>query len=297
MNAVDDITETLELAARHGLTLAPNSIDINDMGLDYRVAIVETLSGESWVLRIPRRPELANGAKVESKVLDLVSKALSFRVPQWRIHSPELIAYPLLPGSPGLTMEEGRPVFHIDMGSEDYARDMGKLLSELHSIPIEVAAGTGVPSRTPQETRMHWKSRISRVSHEFEISPSLLDRWDNWINDDSFWPDFSVLTHGEIYAAHTLVDGNRIRSVLDWTTAEIGDPVRDFSLFHMSATREAFDIMTTEYQKRGGRAWPRLADHCQEYMAASAIGYAEYALETGDPEHTAAAQAGLLADG
>lgn len=43
----------------------------------------------------------------------------------------------------------------------------------------------------------------------------------------------------------------------------------------------------------GGRSWPRLEEHCVEMYSFAPVGYGGYALSTGDPEHAAAAQAGL----
>lgn len=291
---MNEAADLLALAQKHGLNIDPESLKVNDMGLDYRVVIGSDYGGEEWVLRVPRREGLADGAAIEARVLELVSPHLSFAVPDWRIHSPELIAYPMLPGKPGLTLDEnGNPVFHVDMASVEYARDMGDLFYELHSIDTRRAAEIGIPVRSPREVRENWQSTIDRVSQEFSISGFLMDRWNAWLADDELWPDFSVLTHGEIYAAHTLVEGNRITAVLDWTTSEVSDPVRDFSLFHASAAPEAFDVMLDRYREHGGTVWSRIREHCAEYMAASPLGYALYAIETGDPQQREIAQAGL----
>ncbi|AZN31181.1 aminoglycoside phosphotransferase [Flaviflexus salsibiostraticola] len=262
------------------------------MGLDYRV-VIGCAEGQGWVLRIPRRPGLHAPSMVERRVLELVAPALSVPVPDWRIHTPELIAYPLLPGSPGLTIESGEPIFHIDIASLVYAESMGDLLYELHAVNTDHAATTGVPVRSPEEVRAHWATTIEQVAGDFTIADALIDRWRAWLDDDSYWPGQSVLTHGEIYPAHTLIDGERITAVLDWTTAEVGDPARDFAIYHSIAPPAAFRAMADRYVTRGGEVWPRLEEHCIELMSTAPLSYALYALQTGDPDHRAAAQAGL----
>ncbi|QNN81922.1 phosphotransferase [Brachybacterium sp. Z12] len=145
----------------------------------------------------------------------------------------------------------------------------------------------------PAQEREDWQRDLGRVSAEFEISPALWGRWTAWIAEDSYWPQHSVLTHGEIYPAHTLVEGERISALLDWTTAAIGDPARDLMFHQVSAPPEIFERALEAYVAGGGRIWPRLAEHCTEMFSAAPVAYGLFALETGEAEHRAAAAAVL----
>lgn len=49
----DLVPHISRLAAAHNLAIDQASIRVNELGLDFRVAIAETLDGEAWVLRIP----------------------------------------------------------------------------------------------------------------------------------------------------------------------------------------------------------------------------------------------------
>lgn len=67
----------------------PGSVRFEEAGLDYRVAFAVRLgTGERWVLRIPRRPDVSAKVAQERAILDLVRPRLSVRVPDWRIHAP-----------------------------------------------------------------------------------------------------------------------------------------------------------------------------------------------------------------
>lgn len=291
----DTITaDILDLAAGHGLSLQPESLRINEMGLDFRVALARTDTGEDWVLRIPRRPEVMDRAAPEGKVLQLVAPRLSAAVPGWRIHSASLIAYPLLPGEPGLELDEdGAPVWKVDTSSPAFAESLGDLLAELHGTPLDDAAATGVEVHSPAGLRQAWRDDIERVAREFTVAGHLLDRWEAWLDEDGYWPEHTVLTHGEIYPGHTLIRGGRISAVLDWTTASVGDPARDLSFHQATAAPEAFQVMVDRYVRGGGRVWPRLAEHCAEMFSANAVGYGIYVLDTGDETHREAAAAQL----
>lgn len=290
-----DLSHTVHrIAADHGLDLDSTTITVNEMGLDFRVAIARTVTGDWWTLRFPRRPDVLGRADVESRLLRMVAPHLSVSVPDWRIHSPDLIAYPLLPGEPGLNLtDQGEPQWHTDVSSDAYSESLGDFLAELHGIDPTEAAGTGIEVRTPAQMREKWREDIDRVAAEFEVAEHLTRRWDAWLQEDSYWPQWSVLTHGEIYPAHTLVVDDAITAVLDWTTAAVGDPARDFVFHRVSASPNAFEQTVTRYGAGGGRVWPRLADHCTEMFSANAVGYGLYALETGDPAHREAAAAQL----
>lgn len=283
----------IRLAADHGLDLAPDSLEFIEMGLDFRVVLARTTAGSDWVLRIPRRAEVMVRAAVEARVLRLVAPRLDAAVPDWRIHTGDLIAYPLLPGEPGLEMVDGEPVWQVDVSAPDYAESLGELLSQLHGTdPIE-ASTTGAPVRTPDYFRQAWREDIERVSREFTVAGHLLDRWEAWLSEESYWPDHAVLTHGEIYPGHTLVRDGRISGVLDWTTATVGDPARDFMFHQATASPGAFELTVERYVAGGGRVWPRLAEHCAEMFSANPIAYGLYVLDSGDETHREAAAAQL----
>lgn len=288
--------EVLALARAHGLELGPASLRIHEAGLDYRVAIGRAADGAAWVLRIPRRPDVSAKIGAEAAILDLVRPALSVAVPDWRIQTAALLAYPLLPGEPGLIVdgETGALHWRLDMTSRRYAIAFGQLLAELHRIDLADACAAGIERETPAEVRARWRADIAAVQAEFAIAGHLQQRWSAWLDDDSYWPTWSVFTHGELYPAHVLVDADdAITGVLDWTTAKVSDPARDFVYQHAMTSPEIFALSVDSYVQAGGRVWPRLAEHCAELWTAAPVAYGLYAILTGDPTHRAAAAAQL----
>ena len=215
-----DLEQLLALAADHGLDLLGDSLRTEEIGLDFRVAFARSRDGQDWVLRIPRRAEVLSRAAVEGRLLAHLAPHLDVAIPDWRISTARLIAYPLLPGTPGLTVDpDGSVRWHLDMASTEYALTLGIFLAQLHAVDPVAAAATGIPSRTPEQVRAGWREDLARVAEAFPIAPALRERWEAWLAKDSYWPDLSVLTHGEVYPGHTLVRGERLSAVLDWTTA------------------------------------------------------------------------------
>ncbi|CAL9508894.1 hypothetical protein SUDANB121_03609 [Nocardiopsis dassonvillei] len=294
MSMIDDV---IALAAAHGLDLRPESADVNEAGLDYRVVMAEDTGGKRWVLRVPRRADVSAGMAAEARILDLVSPVLAAEgvaVPDWKVREPELIAYPALPGSPGLTLPGGEPLWHMDPADPGYAERLGRLLARLHAITPEQAGAAGVEVRTPAQVRRAWAEDVARVREEFTVAPALAESWQAWLEEDSCWPETTVMTHGEIYPAHVLFDeGGAITGVLDWTTARVDDPARDLSAQYGAAGEEMLQAALAAYEEAGGRVHPGLAAQAKHLWEASPIAYALYALTTGADADLAAAAAML----
>lgn len=287
-------TAIVELAAAHELTIVPETIAINEIGLDFRVALARTNDGERWVLRIPRRADVLPRADIEGQLLQRVAPHLDVAVPNWRIHSAELIAYPLLPGEPGLSIgDDGAPVWHVNVESETYNKSLGDFLAQLHNINPTEVAGTGIEVHTPDQVRQNIRNNIAKVASEFRVSSDLLDRWNTWLADDRYWPEASTLTHGEVYPGHLLLTDERVVGVLDWTTAAIGDPAQDFAFHRVSASDKAFETTVQRYVEAGGTVGPRFAEHCMELYSIAPVNYGIYALTTGNQEHLDAAAVAL----
>ncbi|WP_324650251.1 macrolide 2'-phosphotransferase [Georgenia sp. H159] len=288
--------DLLARAASHGLRLHPDSVRRNDAGLDFRVAFAVDVHGRQWVLRVPRRPDVVDGVAQEQAILAFASRHLLVAVPDWHVVADDLVAYPVLPGRPGLTIEGEQATWHLDPASPRYAEDLGRLLAALHDAPLDEARELGIEVRSPDEVRESWANDVALVSAEFDVDPGLEGRLAAWLDDDGLWPEETVFTHGELYPAHVLIDDDdAVTGVLDWTTARGDDPARDFMYQHAFAPPEAFAATTRAYTEAGGQPGERLGERCAALMAAGPVGYGLFALTTGRDEHRAAAQAQLRA--
>ncbi|MFO0638478.1 MAG: GTPase HflX [Polyangiaceae bacterium] len=289
--------QLVELAARHGLAVDADAVHINEAGLDYRVAFVRAADGEDWVLRVPRSRDAAAKLSDEGRILEFVRPRLSVAVPIWLVCSDELVAYRRLPGEPGLTLDgSSQPVWHFDPSSPEFATALGRLIAELQAFDVDAAREAGVPVMSMSEVRSQWRADFERVRAAFEIAHPLQARWEAWFSNDRLWPERTAFTHGELYAAHVLVDGpSRIVGVLDWTTAKVGDPAVDFTYQHMMGPA-AFEATVAAYIEAGGVLLPHLAERCAELAAAAPLAYGLFALQSRNPQHRAAAAAQLLAE-
>ncbi len=206
----------------------------------------------------------------------------------------ELVAYRRLPGEPGLTLDaSGQPRWHVEPSSPELAAALGRLIAELQAVDADAAGKAGVPVMSAREVRARWRADFETVRAELEIAPHLRERWEAWLANDALWPESTAFTHGELYAAHVLLETpGRIVGVLDWTTAKVGDPATDFVYQHMMGPA-AFEATVAAYVEAGGVEHPHLAERCAELAAAAPLVYGLFALRSGDPQHRANASAQL----
>ena len=101
--------QLLAAAGRLGLALHAEAAEFDATGLDFLVVHAQDADGTPWILRTPRRPSVVAAAYVEARVLRLVGPRLAVAVPDWRVHAPDVIAYPRIAGTPAVRTASNRP--------------------------------------------------------------------------------------------------------------------------------------------------------------------------------------------
>lgn len=283
---MNQFEEIKNLASRYKIFLTED-FKINELGLDFRVVIAKDLTGQKWVLRIPRRNDVYIKIEREEKILDFLKRRVSFDIPDWKVISNELVAYPLLAGKPAFEMDpaSGDQLWNVNLSSKSYGKNLAKIISELHQLSISEAKQSGLKFNDHINVRKILKDQIYLVKKELGLKPELENRWITWIDDDSYWPTFSSVTHGDLYVGHTLVDEHQsITGIIDWTEAEVSDPSVDFVGYAMVFGINFLDELLVDYTNHGGRVWPRMSAHIQERMSAVPLKFAIFALETANDQ-------------
>ncbi|WZO96664.1 macrolide 2'-phosphotransferase [Isosphaeraceae bacterium EP7] len=286
------------IAGHRGLAL-DGEIELIDLGLDFRVGLATDTGGTPWVLRVPRRPDVIRRAENEARVLDLLKGRLPVEVPDWRIITPELIAYPRLAGTTAVTLDPATkvPTWNIDKESTAFVGSLARALAALHGIDPAEADAAGLKVSSPEEARRSVADDLDRVKREIGVGEGLDRRWRAWLDDDASWPPFTTLVHGDLHVGHVLVDEtSRATGILDWTEAEVNDPSIDFIFHLMGFGEEGLDRLLAVYDQAGGRTWPGMHGHIGERLSAFPIKYALFALTSGQDEHLDAVRSQLGVD-
>jgi macrolide phosphotransferase len=283
---LDLINEMVTIAKQNGLQLKEKHIEINESGMDFFVAFAEDEAGTKWVLRKPRRSDVVDRASYEHKVLSLIRGQLMTQVPEWHIFTPKLIAYPLLSGQPVAIIDPagGGYLWQYEQQSlsDSFFDSFAEALASLHNINHEAAAQAGVRIKSPAEAREAFLTNIEEIKRSFTIPDKLQKRWSAWLADDTYWPQHSVLIHGDMHPPHILVDEHqRVTGFLDWTEAEVADPGKDFVIYFALFGEEGLRSLLERYERAGGKVWPRMHEHITEQWAAYPAIVAQFALITG----------------
>lgn len=230
-----------EVRCRRAIAEAFPEIDVRSVryfaaGWDYELWEV---NGE-LLFRFPLRPECGDRLPAEARLLAALAGSISVAIPQpvfvsegCRSFPMPFLAYRKLAGVP----LEQRML--SEAGRNAVARDIGRFLSELHSVPVDPIAALGVPVRIG--TR--WRDRYVKLRERSreKIYPLLAE--DEARSMDAFWADFlgrrdyfeftPAVIHCDLDGEHILVgaDGATVIGVIDFGDARIGDPALDFAGF------------------------------------------------------------------
>ena len=164
-------------------------------------------------------------------------------------------------------------------------------LAKLHAVPVAAAEAAEMVVRTPAQARQKVADDIDRVRRELAVNDKRLNRWQRWLDDDTSWPDFCVVVHGDLYVGHVLVDDSeRVTGMIDWSECRVDDPFIDMTSHLMVFGEAGLAKLIGGYQAAGGRVWPRMAHHIAERLAVSPVTYALFGLDSGHHDHLAAAE-------
>lgn len=295
--------ELLAAAQRLGLELSAEVEEFDGMGLDFLVVHARDADGTPWILRTPRRPEVATSSYVEARVLRLVRPRLPAAAPDWRVHAPDVIAYPRISGTPAITLTAEGPRWNIldpAAPSEVFLESFARALAALQSIAPEEAIRAGVPTTGIAAAREAMARSMAATREVLQPPVALWDRWQRWLADDASWPEHVALVHGDLHPGHMLLgtDGSLI-GILDWTEARVTDPSVDLAMFYGCFGRPALERLVQRFAQAGGKVWPRLIDHAVERWVAFPALAAEWAMRVENPavlEHARGQLAALTAE-
>lgn len=278
------VEELLQRAGAQGLRLIADGSRLDESGADFRVLQAHDEQGVAWIVREPRRPDVLARAAGERKVLELVRSRLNVAVPEWRIYTPELIAYPRLGGEPSATIGEAGYVWRLDetQPPEAFLDSLAKFLAELHAIAPQDALDAGLLQRSNDEVRATYAAQMEHARAVLKISDAVWARWHTWLEDQVSWPEHRVLVHGDLHPPHVLIDGDaKVTGILDWTEAHLGDAATDFALFYAALGEKTLGVLLEKYAAHGGRRWPAMTAHIAAMWSAYPVIIADFAASSG----------------
>lgn len=288
--------DLLAAAAAAGLHLCPGTARVDTTGWDFLVLHATAPDGTRWVVRLPRRPEVAAHLHLEGRLLDLLRPRLPVAIPHWRIRTPHLVAYPRLPGEPAATEDPDTLVFHWRSGppppTPPHLEQLARTLVALHATPLPQVTAVGLPHTGPEQARERIAALLDAGRSELGVPEPLWTRWQRWLHDPVCWPDRTVLVHGDVHPGHTLLDtAGRLTGLIDWADARIDDPADDFTDQFLAHGAPALDHLLAAYARSGGHVWPGMRRHVMERAAVGTVYSGLFGLSHGRPHYADLARA------
>ena len=271
---ITDVKVLLAKAKAAGLNLITNAETLDSSGLDFLVLHAKDEYETPWIVRTPRHPNAYEGTINEAKALKLLGRTLAIEVPDWRIHTKEIIAYPRLKGLPGWSVDQEKGLgWNVDPAApqESFLKSTAQFLVDLHRTDLKDVKSAGIRLHSIEDIRSRFRDAFNSTKDILRPSEALWQRWQQWVEDDSYWPKHEALVHGDFHPGHMLIDSEfNLTGVLDWTEAETADFTVDFSIFFGCFGKDTLKKFIRYYTDAGGPVYSRLEEHVIERWAAYA---------------------------
>jgi aminoglycoside phosphotransferase (APT) family kinase protein len=212
------VPDTRQLIEHVLAGLARNRVLI-DTGWDSRAWLVEA----TWLDREPRRPEVADRLRAETRLLPWLADKVAIELPVPRIvrDEPLLVRHRYVSGQPLRAAADPR-------SSAEIATVLATALRTVHAQPTAEAVALSVPNA--ETARAAFEADLQRF--RLEVLPRLeparrhagLD-----LLDELTQAPFDALVHGDLGPEHIIVGDGGTVGIIDWTDAHIGDPALDLA--------------------------------------------------------------------
>jgi aminoglycoside phosphotransferase (APT) family kinase protein len=241
---------------------------------------------DAWVLRLPKRAEVAPVLAIEEAMLPLLARVLPVPIPV-----PELFGNPSTEFPHrflGYRRLDGRPAAPSPRRPDPaHATTLAALLSRLHAFvdPAAPSAPVSIPVCGPRpalaRARAWWPTMRGRLPAGLAARVEALLR-----EDDPPPPGFLRLCHSDLRPDHVLLseDGRRMTGILDWSDLCFDDPAMDFAGLVLWGGRPFLERALSSYE---GRVDDGLRARACRRAALSALSLLGQAVRTDSPADVA----------
>ncbi len=188
---------------------------------------------DKWIARFPRTLDDSRAVDIEARLLAELETRLPVPVPHYEhiVRDSQgrlrLVAYPKIWGHPLPTRKLSGP------NARKWASELVEMLIALARFPRALGRELGVVGSDGRDRKDPWNALYSIV--RARVHPLLprhirawdMEYWEEFLREESSLRSSPVLTHGDLFPHHILVDGHEITGVLDWESAGYADPVGD----------------------------------------------------------------------
>lgn len=206
---------------------------IHDNNSNYFTFEVLVNSDESYFARIPTTqdtlPKL-EACITTTKILNQIAEKniLPFRIPRFIMEKPVATNDGTVLKIVIMEPFWGNAVA-VKTLTDEQVKNVAHVLANIHSLDLKIVENAGFPSSTNVQIRNNVKTVLSKASHTGKIPVNLLEKWNNFVNDDEAWDFKSSVIHGHMMPHQILFQGEEITYVQGWHSLQISDPAYDLA--------------------------------------------------------------------
>ncbi len=218
----------------------------------FDVAFVTDSLQRSWIVRAPRTDAAGAQMDVALSMLAMLMRRISFSVPAPKGFAAlkeggRAAVYPRLPGQ------------LVDFGNlpagPGVAAELGRTIAALHNVDHQLFEEAGVPVYDAESCRTRRLADLDRAASTGHVPTGLLVRWERRLEDVSQWRFAATPVHGDLTGDQVLAvfddaddaSTGRIRGLLGWEDAKVGDPAEDFTALAVQAPEAGLETVMEAY--------------------------------------------------
>lgn len=216
----------------------------------FEVAHVRDSHDRLWSVKSPRTQAAAAALEDVSTLSQLLGRRLEVAIPMVRgqvsMDQGRAVVYPRVPG---------RPLNFTSLPAGGLAAEVGRTLGHIHNVEHLLFEEAGLVSYDAEAHRRRQLSELDRAAATGHVPTNLLTRWEHQLEEVSLWRFAPCPVHGSFVGENVLASfdddtdaaSGRVRGVLAWEEAHIGDPADDFAELISLASPDAVDCVLEAY--------------------------------------------------
>ena len=248
-------------------------------------ALISTHDGGHFVVRIPQNPNSALELDVEVTVLKALTPGLRAKLP---FKVTNLV---------GHTADENKnrvAIFEYLFGTPANLRKLSptstltqsiaESIAAIHSIDARMVSSAGLPEFDSATVLRRRMNDLDAIAMTGRVSKTLLDRWQEALEDVSLFRFQPRVVHGELNEDTVLTQDNRVSAILNWGALHIGDPAEDLFWLCGNYDSELMDAVRMIYSQAKGAADSSIIERAQLYFEMECGRWLLHCIKSGSAE-------------
>lgn len=245
--------------------------------------------GNSFELKAPANPNGERELAVELSVLHAL-KSFSEELP---FEMPGLIGQTT--DAAGLrisvfTLLGGNEPDLAKFGPGPFSKSFAQALAALHCLDRSKVIEAGLPEYDSTEILHRKVNELDRIAETGRIPSSLLQRWEQALEDVGLFRFHPCVTHGAISQETVLVEGQLVIGLTGWNSLAISDPADDFRWLLGGALPTTAEDAILNYRALRPQADENIAQRAVLYSELELGSWLAHCILEGDPVQVAQAE-------